>query len=180
MFLSLRNHVQASRLTGSPHTWIRPPLPLFHHQLLLNRSSIHNPSPLIHLRYPHTAIPKFASRDPAAMATLCLSTFRTTSSNTWIPTWTALPPLRQHHHIQHHLQLSHRTPFHHHHNPLHLPYSRHCHHFQNSHSRISRPISLPPPSSGSLAARLLQRLQICWQRASPHSFCTIILIVSPR
>ena len=39
-------------------------------------------------------------------------------------------------------------------------------HFQNFHSRISRPTSLLPPSS----ARLLQRLQICWETASPDGF----------
>ena len=183
MFLSLRNHVQGSHLTGSHPTWILPPLPPFHHRLLLTRFSTHNPSRLTHLRYLHTAIPKFASPDRAAMATSCLSTFRTTSFNTWTPMLTAhSPPHKlplQHHHIQHHLQLSHRAPFHHHHSPLHLLYFHHCHHFQNSHSRISRPISLPPPSSGSLAARLLQRLQICLERPSPDDSCTITLLVSP-
>ena len=174
MSLSLRNHVQGSHLTGSHHTWILPPLPLFHHQLLLHRFSTHNLSRYIHLRYLHTAMPKSASPDRAATATLCLSTFRTASFNTCIPTLTALSPLHQlpmqRHHIQHHLQLSHRAPFHHHHNLLHLPCFHHYHHFQNSHSRISRPISLLPPSSGSLAARLLQRLQICLERPSLDGF----------
>ena len=161
MFPSSRNHVRVSHLTGSPHTRILLPLLLFRHQLLLPRSSIHNLSQLIHLHYPHTVAPKFGSRDHIAMATSCPSTFRTTSSNIWTPILTAPPPLQQHLHVQHHPQLTHQTALHHHHNPLHLPYFHHCHHFQNFHSRISRPTSSLPPSSGSRAARLLQRLQIC-------------------
>ena len=107
------------------HPWILPPLPPFHHQLSLPLSSIHSPSRPIHLLCPHTVTPKFGSRDHIAMAT-CPSTFRTTSSSIWTPMGTAPPPFRQHHHVQHLLQLSHHTAFYHRHNPLHLPYFHHC------------------------------------------------------
>ena len=79
----------------------------------------------------------------------------------WTPMWTAYPPLRQHHHVQHLPQLTHHTAFHHHHNPLHLPYFHHSHHFQNFHSLINRPANLPPLSCGLRAVRLLQRLPTC-------------------
>ena len=128
---------------------------------------------------PHTVTPKFGSRDHIATATSCLSTFRTTSSNIWTPMWTAYPPLRQHHHVQHLPQLTRHTAFHHHHNPLHLPYFHHSHHFQNFHSLINRPANLPPLSCGLRAVRLLQRLPTCWVTTSPE-VRTTTLFVSPR
>ena len=154
--------------TGSSHTWILPPLLLFHHQLLLPLSSIHNQPQLIHLHSPHTVTPKFGSRDHTATATSCPSTFRTTSSIIWTPMLTAPLPLRQHHHIQHHPRPTHQAAFHRRRNPLRLPYFHHCHHFQNFHSLINRPANLPPPSCGLRAAQLLQRLQTCWVTASPE------------
>ena len=113
-------------------------------------SSTHTPShpgpdPETTSQWPHHALPLFGQHPPIF----------------WTPTWTAPLPLRQHHHVQHLLQLTQHTAFHHHRNPLHLPYFRHSHHYQNFHSQINRPPNLPPPSCGLRAARLLQRLPTC-------------------
>ena len=161
MSLSSRKHVRVSHPFGSSHIRILPPPPPFHHQLLLPLSSTHSQTRSIRLRCLRTDKPKCGSRDRITTATLCPFTLRTTSSDTWTPIWTAPHPLRQRHRVQHLLQLSPHTAFHHHRNPLHLLYFRHSHHYQNFHSRINRPTNLPPPSCGLRAARLLQRLPIC-------------------
>ena len=161
MFLSSRKHVRVSHPFGFFHTWILPPQLPFRHQLSLPLSSTRSQSRLIHLLRPHTVTPKSGSRDHIATATSCLSTFRATSSSIWTLMGTAPPPLRQHHHVQHLLQLSHHTAFRHHHSPLHLPYFHHSHRYQNFPSLINRPANSPPLSCGLRAMRLLQRLPTC-------------------